>query len=64
MNAILGAVFRTARGAARPAAVVAGAILAMLVDIMIREATGATYDYLGLVAVVRFLIAFVLTKSG
>ena len=43
-------------------AVAAGAILAMLVDTMIPEATEATHDYSGLIAVVGFLIAFVLTK--
>lgn len=31
---------------------------------MIPEATESTHDYLGLIAVVGFLIAFVLTKSG
>ena len=45
-------------------AVAAGAILAMLVDTMIPEATEATHDYSGLIAVIGFLIAFVLTKSG
>ncbi|VXD00079.1 ZIP family metal transporter [Sphingomonas sp. 8AM] len=45
-------------------AVAAGAILAMLVDTMIPEATEATHDFSGLIAVVGFLIAFVLTKSG
>lgn len=48
----------------RKAAVVAGAVLAMLVDTMIREETEATYDYSGLIAVVGFLVAFALTKSG
>ena len=43
-------------------AVAAGAILAMLVDTMIPEATEATHDYSGLIAVVGFLLAFVLTK--
>jgi zinc transporter, ZIP family len=43
-------------------AVAAGAILAMLVDTMIPEATEATHDYSGLIAVVGFLAAFVLTK--
>ncbi|HEU0045017.1 ZIP family zinc transporter [Sphingomonas sp.] len=43
-------------------AVAAGAILAMLVDTMIPEATAATHDYSGLIAVFGFLIAFVLTK--
>lgn len=45
-------------------AVAAGAILAMLVDTMIPEATEATHDYSGLIAVAGFLAAFVLTKSG
>ena len=43
-------------------AIAAGAILAMLVDTMIPEATEATHDYSGLIAVVGFLLAFVLTK--
>lgn len=45
-------------------AVAAGAILAMLVDTMIPEATEATHDYSGLIAVIGFLLAFILTKSG
>lgn len=45
-------------------AVAAGAILAMLVDTMIPEATEATHDYSGLIAAVGFLLAFALTKSG
>ena len=45
-------------------AVAAGAILAMLVDTMIPEATEATHDYSGLIAVVGFLAAFLLTKLG
>ncbi len=45
-------------------AVAAGAILAMLVDTMIPEATEATHDYSGLIAVLGFLLAFVLTKAG
>jgi len=45
-------------------AIAAGAILAMLVDTMIPEATEATHDYSGLIAVVGFLLAFILTKSG
>lgn len=45
-------------------AIAAGAILAMLVDTMIPEATEATHDYSGLIAVVGFLLAFVLTKLG
>lgn len=45
-------------------AVAAGAILAMLVDTMIPEATEASHEFSGLIAVVGFLIAFVLTKMG
>ena len=45
-------------------AVAAGAILAMLVDTMIPEATEATHEYSGLIAVVGFLLAFVLSKLG
>ncbi|RDE04850.1 ZIP family metal transporter [Sphingomonas aracearum] len=45
-------------------AVAAGAILAMLVDTMIPEATEATHEYSGLIAVAGFLLAFVLTKLG
>ncbi len=45
-------------------ALAAGAILAMLVDTMIPEATEATHDYSGLIAVSGFLLAFVLSKSG
>jgi ZIP family zinc transporter len=45
-------------------AVAAGAILAMLVDTMIPEATEATHDYSGLIAVIGFLIAFMLSKLG
>lgn len=45
-------------------AIAAGAILAMLVDTMIPEATEATHDFSGLIAVVGFLLAFVLTKLG
>ncbi len=41
-----------------------GAILAMLVDTMIPEATEATHDYSGLIAVMGFLAAFVLSKLG
>lgn len=43
-------------------AIAAGAILAMLVDTMIPEATESTHEFSGLIAVVGFLIAFVLTK--
>lgn len=45
-------------------AIAAGAILAMLVDTMIPEATEATHEYSGLIAVVGFLLAFVLTKAN
>ena len=45
-------------------AVAAGAILAMLVDTMIPEATEDTHEYSGLIAVAGFLVAFVLTKLG
>jgi ZIP family zinc transporter len=44
--------------------IAAGAILAMLVDTMIPEATEKTHDYSGLIAVVGFLLAFVLSKLG
>lgn len=43
-------------------AVAAGAILAMLVDTMIPEATEQTHEYSGLITVGGFLLAFVLTK--
>lgn len=43
-------------------AVAAGAILAMLVDTMIPEATEETHEFSGLIAVAGFLIAFVLSK--
>ncbi|MCU6456149.1 ZIP family zinc transporter [Sphingomonas sp. A2-49] len=45
-------------------AIAAGAILSMLVDTMIPEATESTHDYSGLIAVIGFLGAFVLSKSG
>jgi len=45
-------------------AVAAGAILAMLVDTMIPEATEQTHEYSGLITVGGFLLAFVLTKLG
>ncbi|MBB4084617.1 ZIP family metal transporter [Sphingomonas carotinifaciens] len=45
-------------------AVAAGAILAMLVDTMIPEATESTHDYSGMIAVIGFLAAFILTKLG
>ena len=45
-------------------AVAAGAILAMLVDTMIPEAFSEAHDFAGLITVVGFLAAFVLTKLG
>lgn len=45
-------------------AVAAGAILAMLVDTMIPEATENTHEYTGLIAVAGFLAAFWLSKVG
>ena len=45
-------------------AVAAGAILAMLVDTMIPEATEETHEFSGLIAVAGFLLAFVLSKMG
>jgi ZIP family zinc transporter len=36
----------------------------MLVDTMIPEATESTHDYSGLIAVIGFLGAFLLTKLG
>lgn len=45
-------------------AVAAGAILAMVVDTMIPEAAEAAHEYSGLIAVVGFLLAFVLSKMG
>jgi ZIP family zinc transporter len=45
-------------------AVTAGAILAMLADTMMPEAFESTHDFAGLVTVLGFLAAFVLTKLG
>jgi ZIP family zinc transporter len=45
-------------------AVAAGAILAMLVDTMIPEATEETHEFSGLITVGGFLLAFVLSKLG
>ena len=45
-------------------AVAAGAILAMLADTMIPEAFETAHDYAGLITVLGFLCAFVLTKLG
>lgn len=43
-------------------AVAAGAILAMLVDTMVPEAFQETHEFAGLITVVGFLVAFVLSK--
>ena len=45
-------------------AVAAGGILAMLVDTMIPEAFEQAHDFAGLITVLGFLLAFVLTKLG
>lgn len=45
-------------------AIAAGAILAMLVDTMIPEAFEETHNFAGLVTVLGFLAAFILTKLG
>ena len=45
-------------------ALAAGAILAMLVDTIIREAFENAHDYAGLITVLGFLAAFVLSKHG
>lgn len=45
-------------------AVAAGAILAMLTDTMIPEAFEQTHDFAGLITVLGFLAAFVLSKLG
>lgn len=45
-------------------AVAAGAILAMLADTMIPEAYEQTHEYSGLITVVGFLAAFIVTKGG
>ncbi len=44
-------------------ATAAGAILAMLVDTMIPEAFAQAHAYAGLITVVGFLVAFMLSKS-
>ena len=43
-------------------AIAAGGILAMLVDTMIPEATAEAPEYSGLITVIGFLVAFILTK--
>nr|WP_294814875.1 ZIP family zinc transporter [uncultured Sphingomonas sp.] len=45
-------------------AIAAGAILAMLVDTMIPEATEETHEFSGLITVSGFLLAFILSKLG
>ena len=45
-------------------AIAAGAILAMLADTMIPEAFAEAHDYAGLITVLGFLAAFLLTKIG
>ena len=45
-------------------AVAAGAILAMLADTMIPEAFEEAHDFAGLITVLGFLAAFILTKLG
>lgn len=45
-------------------AVAAGGILAMLIDTMIPEAFEQAHNFAGLITVVGFLVAFVLTKLG
>lgn len=45
-------------------AVAAGAILAVLVDTMISEATEQTHEFSGLITVGDFLLAFILSKLG
>ncbi len=49
-------------GVAATTATAAGAILAMLVDTMIPEAFAVAHAYTGLITVVGFLLAFMLTK--
>jgi ZIP family zinc transporter len=43
-------------------AVAAGAILAMLADTMVPEAFAETHNFTGIITVIGFLVAFVLTK--
>jgi ZIP family zinc transporter len=45
-------------------AVAAGAILAMLADTMIPEAFETAHDFAGLITVIGFLVAFVISKLG
>lgn len=65
LSALAGyAVFRHFNAAviASTIAVAAGAILSMLVDTMIPEAFQETHNFAGLITVIGFLVAFVLTK--
>ena len=62
---LLGNVFFAGFGSeviAATTAVAAGGILAMLADTMIPEAFETTHNYTGLITVVGFLCAFILTK--
>ena len=45
-------------------AVAAGAILAMLSDTMMPEAFEEGHDFIGVITVIGFLAAFILTKNG
>ena len=45
-------------------AIAAGAILAMIVDTMVPEASEGTHDFAGLISVSGFLVAFALSKLG
>lgn len=45
-------------------ALAAGAILAMVIDTMVPEAFAEAHDFSGLIAVLGFLAAFTLSKSG
>lgn len=45
-------------------AVAAGAILAMLADTMIPEAFETAHDFAGLITVIGFLVAFIISKLG
>jgi ZIP family zinc transporter len=60
------ALFRTvsAEVIAATTALAAGAILAMLADTMIPEAFAEAHDFAGLITVVGFLCAFILSKLG
>ncbi|MBB5692806.1 ZIP family metal transporter [Muricoccus pecuniae] len=67
LAALLGNLFMAGAGAGAIAfvtAIAAGAILAMLADTMIPEAFETAHNYAGLITVLGFLTAFVLTKMG